>query len=81
MSGRILMATVAALALAAPAAAQDQVKPPGTEQETAQQLKSAEEPLPEESAAPTEAEQPPMAEEQPSGRSRATACRRRAAGR
>jgi hypothetical protein len=37
MFGRILMATVAALALAAPAAAQDQVKPQGTEQETTQQ--------------------------------------------
>jgi hypothetical protein len=67
MSGRILMATVAALALAAPAVAQDQVKPQGTEPETAQELKSAEEPLQEESAAPTEAEQPPMAEEQPTG--------------
>jgi PRC-barrel domain len=68
MSGRILMATVAALALAAPAAAQDQPKPPGTEQE-AQQLESAEDTLREESAtgAPTEAEQPPMAEDQPAG--------------
>ena len=37
MSGRILMATVAALALTAPAAAQDQPKPPDTKQETTQQ--------------------------------------------
>jgi hypothetical protein len=36
MSSRILMATVAALALAAPATAQDQVRPPDTGEEAAQ---------------------------------------------
>ena len=48
MSGRILMATVAALALAAPAAAQDQTKP--LEGDANQQLEAAEETLQEESA-------------------------------
>ena len=73
MSGRILMATVATLALAAPAAAQDQPKPP--ESDANQQMEAAEEALPEESAtgavtggAEGEAEQPPtMAEDQPAG--------------
>jgi len=71
MSGRILMATVAALALAAPAAAQDQTKP--LEGDANQQLEAAEETPQEESAtgavtggAEGEAEQPPtMAEDQP----------------
>ena len=70
MSSRILMATVAAIALAVPAAAQDQ------EQEPTQQLEQAQEPLQEQSGEaaaqgeqatePTETEQPPVtAEEQP----------------
>jgi hypothetical protein len=60
MSGRILMATVAALALAAPAAAQEQPKPPDTEQETLQDESAT--------GAPTGAEQPPAtAEDQPAG--------------
>ena len=58
MSSRILMATVAAIALAVPAAAQEQAKPLETEQDATQQLEQA--------AEPTEAEQPPVtAEEQP----------------
>ncbi|MGH6895590.1 MAG: PRC-barrel domain-containing protein [Geminicoccaceae bacterium] len=65
MSGRILMATVAALALAAPVAAQDQAKPQGTEQEAAPQLQQTEETLQQESGAPTEAEQPPALAEEP----------------
>ena len=66
MSGRILMATVAALALVAPAAAQDQPKPP--ESDANQQMEAAEEALPEESATGVtgnEAEPPATAEEQP----------------
>jgi hypothetical protein len=62
------MATVAALALAAPVAAQDQLKPPDTQQGAAEQPQSAEDNIQQESApgAPTEAEQPPaMTEEQP----------------
>ena len=69
MSGRILMATVAALALAAPAAAQDQ---PKLESDADQQMEAAQETLQEESAtgavtgAEGEAEQPPtIAEDQP----------------
>ena len=79
MSTRILMATVAAIALAAPVAAQDQAKPLETEQEATQQVEPAEETLQEQSgeaadaaaqgeqaAEPAEAEQPPVtAEEQP----------------
>ena len=38
MSSRMLLATVAAIALAAPAAAQDETKPLETEQEATQQL-------------------------------------------
>jgi hypothetical protein len=54
------MATVAALALAAPAAAQEQPKPPDTEQETLQDESAT--------GAPTGAEQPPAtAEDQPAG--------------
>ena len=61
MSGRILMATVAALALAAPAVAQDQVKPQSTEPETAQvaQIRRGPSPGRERHGAPIEAEQPP----------------------
>ncbi len=79
MSSRILMATVAAVALAVPAAAQDQAKPLETEQESTQQLEQTPKTLPEESsesaetpapaeqaAEPTEAGQPPVtAEDQP----------------
>src|SRR5918995_5331275 len=49
MSSRILMATVAAIALAVPAAAQEQAKPLETEQEPTQQPEQAEETLQEES--------------------------------
>jgi type II secretory pathway pseudopilin PulG len=69
MSRRILMATVAAFALAVPAAAQDQAKPLQTEQEATQDLQRAQETLQEQSgeaaepggqvAAPTGAGQPP----------------------
>lgn len=74
MSSRILMATVAAIALAVPAAAQDQAKPTATDQETPQQLQPADETLQQntgnaaETAAPEseQAKQPPVsAEEQP----------------
>jgi PRC-barrel domain len=78
MSSRILMATVAAIALAVPAAAQDQAKPPEAEQDATQQLErtqplqeqgggSPEAAAPAEQAAePTDAEQPPVtAEDQP----------------
>jgi len=75
MSSRILMATVAAIALALPVAAQDQAQPLETEQEATQQLEQAEETLQEQTgeaaqreqaAEPTETEQPPVtAEEQP----------------
>jgi sporulation protein YlmC with PRC-barrel domain len=78
MSSRILMATVAAIALAVPAAAQDQAKPLETEQDATQQLERTQ-PLQEQgggspeaaaptgqAAEPTEAEQPPVtAEDQP----------------
>ena len=69
MSSRILMATVAVLALAVPAAAQDQAKPLDTGQEANQQLEQAQQPRQEESGAPaqaTEPGQPPTtAEDQP----------------
>ena len=76
MSRRMLMATVAALALAVPAAAQEQPKPPlDTKQEATQPLKQAQEPVQDQSAPatqpgdqatePTEAEQPPVAAEEP----------------
>ena len=77
MSSRILMATVAAIALAVPAAAQEQQKPLETEQETTQQLEQAQETLQEQTgdsaeaaaqdeqaAEPTEAEQPPVTAEE-----------------
>ena len=77
MSHRMLMATVAALALAIPAAAQEQPKTPlDTEQEATQPFQ---EPVQDQSAPggapaiqpgdqatePTEAEQPPVAAEEP----------------
>jgi hypothetical protein len=76
MSKRILMATVAAFALAVPAAAQDQAKPLQTEQEATQQLERSQETLQEQSgqaaepagqaAEPAEAEQSPVtADDQP----------------
>jgi hypothetical protein len=51
MSGRILMATVAALALAAPAAAQEQPKPLEGEQQPSQQLEATQ-PAPADQGAP-----------------------------
>jgi PRC-barrel domain len=75
MSRRILMTTVAALALAAPAAAQDQTKPLDSAQQPSQQLEATD-PGPQDDAAggavtggaAGEAEQPPtMAEDQPAG--------------
>ena len=55
MSRRMLMATVAALALAVPAAAQEQPKPPlDTEQEATQPLEQAQEPEPAETPAEQE---------------------------
>jgi PRC-barrel domain len=73
MSRRILMATVAAIALAVPAAAQDQNQPLETQEETTQQLEQAEDTLQkqgDEGAEPTAegqpAAQPPVtAEEEP----------------
>jgi PRC-barrel domain len=78
MSSRILMATVAAIALAVPAAAQDQAKPLETEQDATQQLERTQPPQEqgggspetmapaEQATEPTEAEQPPVtAEDQP----------------
>ena len=81
MFSRVLMATVAAIALAMLAAAQDQQKPVETEQETTQQLERAQQTLQEQSgegaeaaaqdeqaAEPIEAEQPPVtAEGEPAG--------------
>jgi hypothetical protein len=78
MSSRILMATVAAIALAVPAAAQEQTKPLDTGQEPAQQLDQAQ-PTPQEQsgesadaaaqgqqpAEPAGAEQPPVTAEEP----------------
>jgi hypothetical protein len=76
MSRRILMATVAALALAAPAAAQEQPEPLGSAQQPNQQLEATE-PAPQDEGAvggavtggaTGEAEQPPtMTEDQPPG--------------
>jgi hypothetical protein len=73
MSRRLLMATVAAIALAVPAAAQDQDQPLETQEEPTQQLEQAEDTLQEqggEGAAPAAegqpVEQPPVtAEEEP----------------
>jgi PRC-barrel domain len=77
MSSRILMVTVAAIALAVPAAAQDQAKPLETEQDATQQLERTQ-PLPEpggasteaaapgeQAAEPTKAEEPPVTADQP----------------
>jgi hypothetical protein len=77
MSSRILMATVAVIALAVPAAAQDQVKPLETERDATQQLERTE-PLQEQGGAspeaaapaeqaaePTEAEAAPVTADQP----------------
>lgn len=66
MSTRILMATVAALALAAPVAAQNQVKPLDTEQGAASQLEETQEKLQEANpAAGAEKSAPAMTEETP----------------
>ena len=69
MSSRILMATVAAIALAAPAAAQDQDKPLETQKETTQQLEKAPASQNEQGAEATAeeefAEQPPVTAEEP----------------
>jgi PRC-barrel domain len=71
MSGRILMATVAALALAMPVAAQDQPKPLDSEQQPDQQLEATQPAPPGQGAtggATGEAAQPPaMAGDQPAG--------------
>ena len=80
MSSRILMATVAAIALAAPAAAQDQKQPLEPQQQTTEQPAAAQESLQEqgaEGAAPTAegqpAQPPATAEEQPAEQPPATA--------
>jgi len=80
MSRRILMATVAAIALAVPAAAQDQDQPLETQPETTQQLEQAEDTLQEqggEGVAPTAegqpAGQPPVTAEEPAEQPAVTA--------
>jgi len=68
MSCRILMATVATLALATPAVAQDPAEAPIDTEMKALQLAQAQQPLQEEGAtggAPTEAEEPPAMAEEP----------------
>jgi PRC-barrel domain len=70
MSRRILMATVAAIALAVPAAAQDKEQPLETQQETTQQAPETVQEQGAEGAAPAAesqpaAEQPATAEEEP----------------
>jgi hypothetical protein len=70
MSRRILMATVAAIALAVPAAAQDQKQPLETQEEGTQQLEQTQDTLQEqggEAAGTTEAQpaQPPVTAEEP----------------
>jgi PRC-barrel domain len=72
MSRRLLMATVAAIALAVPAAAQDQDQPLEAQPEATQQLEQSEETMDQqggETAAPTAqgqpAEPPPMTAEEP----------------
>jgi PRC-barrel domain len=71
MSSRILMATVATLALTIPAVAQDQAKPPDTGQTASPPVQQMEQNLQQEGAteqAPTKVpEQPAMTEEQPAG--------------
>jgi PRC-barrel domain len=78
MSRRILMATVAAIALAVPAAAQDQKQPLETQEEGTQQLEQTQDTLQEqggEAAGTTEAQpaQPPVAAEEPAGQPPVTA--------
>jgi len=66
MSGRILMATVAALALALPAMAQDEAVPSDTEQSATPETEQTEPGLPQEGAAEGAGEQAPaMTEEAP----------------
>jgi hypothetical protein len=65
MSGRILMATVAALALTGPAMAQDQAVPLDTEQKASPQTEQAEQGLQEKGAAEGTEQAPTMAEEPP----------------
>ena len=69
MSSRILMATVAAIALAVPAAAQDQDKPLETQKETTQQLEKAPAGVDQQgegaAAEGQPAKQPPVAAEEP----------------
>ena len=70
MSSRILMATVAAIALAVPAAAQDQDKPLETQKETTQQLEKAPASLDEQGARGrpprvSRPQQPPVTAEEP----------------
>ena len=55
MCSRVLMATVAAIAFAVPAAAQDQTKPLETEQESTQQLEQTQETLQEQTSEGAEA--------------------------
>ena len=77
MSRRILMATVAAIALAVPAAAQDQKQPLETQQETTQEAPASLQEQGAEGAAPTAegqpAQPPATAEEEPAEQSPATA--------
>jgi sporulation protein YlmC with PRC-barrel domain len=73
MSSRILMATVATLALTIPAVAQDQAKPPDTGQTASPPVQQMEQNLQQEGAteqAPVKVpDQPAMTEEQPTGQS------------
>lgn len=77
MSRRILMATVAAIALAVPAAAQDQKQPLETQQETTQEAPASLQEQGAEGAAPTAegqpAQPPATAEEEPAEQPPATA--------
>ena len=77
MSSRILMATVAAIALAVPAAAQDQKQPLETQQETTQEAPASLQEQGAEGAAPTAegqpAQPPATAEEEPAEQPPATA--------
>ena len=77
MSRRILMATVAAIALAVPAAAQDQKQPLETQQETTQEAPASLQEQGAEGAAPTAegqpAQPPASAEEEPAEQPPATA--------
>ena len=77
MSRRLLMATVAAIALAVPAAAQDQKQPLETQQETTQEAPASLQEQGAEGAAPTAegqpAQPPAAAEEEPAEQPPATA--------